>query len=209
MINNSQAWIQRADEVLEKALASEGVPTAISMLTALYGPQSTQLQGFMAGLQMIRKTAPNLKNADYNAWLYARGAIKNAKKELESGLVVSVRALVAGEILAELVRLGKEILQEKTEAAQNVAAVLIAAAFEDLMRRMGGEFASVTGRPKLEDVVNMLKAAEVLRGGEVTVALGFLKFRNDSLHADWANVSRAQVESCIGFIEAILVKNFS
>jgi len=118
--------------------------------------------------------------------------------------------LVAGEILAELVRLGKEILQEHTEEAKNVSAVLIAAAYEDLMRRMGQELASFPReKQKLEDVVNALKTARVLKGGEVTVALGYLKFRNDSLHADWTNVSRAQVESCVGFMEALLVKYFS
>jgi hypothetical protein len=51
-----------------------------------------------------------------------------------------------------------------------------AAAFEDLMRRMGSELAAVTRRPK--------------------------KFRNDSLHADWAKVSRAQVESCVAFLRS-------
>lgn len=35
------------------------------------------------------------------------------------------------------------------------------------------------------------------------------KTRNDSLHADWANVQHSQVQSCIGFIEPLLVKHFS
>lgn len=96
-----------------------------------------------------------------------------------------------------------------TDAAKNVAAVMIAAAFEDLMRRMGTELAGVGGRPSLQEVLTTLKDAGVLKGGETGVAQSFLKFRNDSLHADWANVSRVQVESCIAFIDGMLLKHFS
>lgn len=49
---------------------------------------------------------------------------------MESGLVQNWRAQVAGELLAELVRLGKEVLSDRTEEAKNVSAVLIAASFE-------------------------------------------------------------------------------
>ena len=86
---------------------------------------------------------------------------------------------------------------------------MIAAAFEDLMRRMGSELAGVVGRPKLEDVLIAVKNAGITKGGEVGTAQSFLKFRNDSLHADWTKVTRVQVESCTAFIEAILLKHFS
>jgi hypothetical protein len=110
--------------------------------------------------------------------------------------------------LSELVGLSKEIMDD-TDAAKNVSAVLIAAAFEDLMRRMGSELAAVNGRPKLEEVLTALKAAGVLKGGEIGVAQSYLKFRNDSLHADWGNVQKSQVQSCTAFIETLLVKHFS
>jgi hypothetical protein len=86
---------------------------------------------------------------------------------------------------------------------------MIVAAFEDLLRRMGIELAGVAGRPSLQDVLTALKDAGVLKGGEIGIAQSFLKFRNDSLHADWANVSRVQVESCTAFADAMLVKHFS
>jgi hypothetical protein len=213
MIDNKDLWIKRADELLTRGHSarhenvSEQVQFATSMLTALYGAQSTQLRVFMEGqnqLSRARQGISPVANSDH-----ALGAIKNAKAELEAGMIASLRVLVTGEMLAELVRIGKEILETNTEEAKNVAAVLVAAAYEDLIRRMGEEFASLSGRPKMEDVVNALKSASVLKGGEVTVALGFLKFRNDSLHAHWTNVSRAQAESCVAFIEGLIVKHFS
>lgn len=140
---------------------------------------------------------------------HAQGAIKNALKDLDAGLVVNLRVAVAGEVLAELVRVGKDILKEKTEEAKNVGAVLIAAAYDGILRKMAEEFASLTDRPDLQDVIAALKNAGVLKGASVSVAQGYLKFRNNSLHADWKNVERSEVLSCLSFVESLLERHFS
>jgi hypothetical protein len=187
--------------------ASELVSFATSMLTALYGAGSVQVKAFLDGSAAISKGNPS--NAAFNLFGYAKGAISNAVAEIEGGLIGNLRTQVAGEVLSELVGLGKEMLRDNTESAKNVSTVLVAAAFEDLIRRMGQELAGIKGRPSLHELTTALKDFGILRGGEVGTAQSFLKFRNDSLHADWANVSRAQVESCTGFVEAMLLKHFS
>ncbi len=213
MAFDSVAWIKRADEVISKgdssqAGASEATQFATSLLTALYGPQSTQLKAFSAGCDSILKMKqPGFGGVSVELCRHARGTITSAKAELEAGLIGNLRIQVTGEVLADLVSLGKEFLHGGTDL--HVSAVLIAAAFEDLMRRMGTEFAGVVGRPSLQDVITALKDAGVLKGGEIGTAQSFLKFRNDSLHADWANVSRVQVESCTAFVDSMLVKHFS
>jgi len=209
---DSASWIKRADEVMAKGgsdqrAASEATQFATSMLTALYGPRSTQLEAFSSGCEAINKAKNGIVPVELRR--YAYGAITNAKAELEAGLVGSLRLQVSGEVLADLVGIGKEILAEGTDAAKNVAGVMVAAAFEDLMRRLGVELAAVVGRPSLQDVLTALKDAGIVKGGEIGTAQSFLKFRNDSLHADWANVSRVQVESCIAFVDAMLVKHLS
>ena len=212
---DSTAWIRRADEVINlgdsasHGVASEATQFATSLLTALYGPQSTQLKAFSTGCEEISKMKSGTGSVPVQLCRHARGAIINAKAELQSGLIGSLRLQVTGEVLADFVGLGKEILAEGTDVAKNVAAVMIAAAFEDLVRRMGTELAGVGGRPSLQDVLTALKDAGVLKGGEIGIAQSFLKFRNDSLHADWANVSRVQVESCIAFVDGTLLKHFS
>jgi hypothetical protein len=138
-----------------------------------------------------------------------KGTLRNIKGEVQAGLIKSVRALLTGEIVSELLVLAREILSDQSEGAMKVSSVLVAAAFEDIIRRMGTEFASVTTRAKLEEVITTLKQKDTLKGGEVTTALGYLKFRNDSLHADWTKVERTQVASCLAFVEALLVKHFS
>lgn len=206
---NTESWIKRADYVIAHSSQwnySERLQFATSMIAAFYGSDSPQMMTFREMAEGIQKAKVNFP---YLLSEHAKGTIRNIRAEIEGGLIKSVRALLTGEIVAELLVLAKEILADSSEAAKNVSAVLVAAAFEDLIRRMGTEFASVTGRPELEEVTNILKKKDLLKGGEATIALGYLKFRNDSLHADWKNVERSQIQSCLAFIEALLIKHFS
>lgn len=212
---NTKDWLRRADDILKSGpsgfadTALEAVHCATSMLSALYGPNSSQVKIFLAQNEMLSKTKSGTGSIIYDQSANALCAIKNAKAELQAGLVTGVRVLVAGEILAELVRLAKETMGDKGEAAKNVAAVLAAAAFEDLIRRMGENLAGVTGRPELQEIITALKSADILKGGQVGTAQSYLKFRNDSLHADWEEVDRSQVQSCLAFVEELLLKHFS
>jgi hypothetical protein len=58
-------------------------------------------------------------------------------------------------------------------------------------------------------VVGQLKAAGVLVGASVSSAVGYLKFRNDALHADWSAVQAATISSCLAFVEGLLLEHFS
>jgi hypothetical protein len=200
-----EGWLKRADELVSQKSSSwdysEGLQFATSMISAFYGPESPQMRTF-------RSTAEGTQKSIVLS-MHAKATIRNIQAEIRAGLIKSVRALLTGEIVAELLTLAKEVLTDNSEAAKNVGCVLVAAAFEDVIRRMGAEFAGVVDRPKLEQVINLLKQQDVLKGGEPAIAQGYLKFRNDSLHADWKNVERSQVQSCLAFTEALLLKHFS
>jgi hypothetical protein len=71
------------------------------------------------------------------------------------------------------------------------------------------EKAGPSGRIGLEAVIGRLKTAGILLGAGVSTASGFLRFRNDSLHADWQNVDRATIDSCLAFVEGLLLEHFS
>lgn len=215
MKNDFEAWAKRADEILAGGTggggpqeASEAYHFATSMLTALYGAGSPQVQALRANAEasMNRKDGPPRYTLMYQ---FALGVIENTKREVDAGLIMNLRVLVAGELLAELLRLAKDVLGERTEEATNVAAVLTASAFETLIRRMGEEFAGITDRPKLEAVISALKTTQILRGGQVGTAQSYLKFRNDALHADWKQIDRSQVQSCLAFVEELLTKHFA
>src|ERR1019366_2668904 len=202
------SWIKRGDEVVSNGSQwnySEGLQFATSMISAFYGPESAQMTTFRSTTEGIQRQGGF--NVPINLNMHANATIRNIQSEIKAGLIKSVRALLTGEIVAEFLALAKELLTENSEAATNVGSVLVAAAFEDLIRRMGAEFARVVDRPKLEQVIGILKQQEVLKGGEVTTALAYLKFRNDSLHADWRNVTLSQVQSCLAFTETLLLKH--
>jgi hypothetical protein len=63
--------------------------------------------------------------------------------------------------------------------------------------------------PDLADVLTALKQAKVLVGAPLSIALGYLKFRNDALHADWPNLNDAVVGSCLAFVEHLVLRHLS
>ena len=199
------AWLERAASFTGRVgmlnapiKCGEAATFAVSMATAFYGPQSPQLD-------VIKRQLEKHQN-DVDRYEFARGCISNMAAEVRSGIVQNVRLSIAGEILADLITLAREALSER---AIPVAAVLTAATFEDLMRRLALEKAGISKRIKLEEVIRELKDKGVLQGGEPGVAQSFLKFRNDSLHADWNNVTESQVTSCLGLLDTLIVKHLA
>jgi len=207
-MNPEANWIEQGN-----ALLSEGEeamytlpPFAISMLTYFYGANSVQVRIYQ---QTVDNLFKNKGGATRLSFYLAQGAVSNTIRELENGLITNLRTSIQGEVLGDMVGLAREALSANTVETKNVAAVLTAAAFEDCLRRLAAEKAGVQDRPKLESVVVALKDAGVLKGGNVSLATSMLKFRNDSLHADWQNVQQAQVESCLALTESLLRDHFS
>jgi len=205
-------WLARAAEfdghvgaLIASRKSGEALTFAISFASAFYGPSSPHIE-------IIRRRAESISKEKGSAYpdilLYefAAGCINNMAAEIKGGLTQRIRLGVVGEVLADLLSMAKEALSDK---AVHVAAVLTAAAFEDLMRRLAQEKAGITSRIKLDQVLVELKDRGVLQGGEPGVAQSFLKFRNDSLHADWNNVRETQVSSCLGLLDSLIVKHLA
>jgi hypothetical protein len=87
-----------------------------------------------------------------------------------------------------------------------VAAVLAAAAFEDILRRLT-EVNGIPHHEKLADVHTALKDVGVLQGAEVGIAQSYLSFRNRSLHAQWSDVDRPSINSVLAFTEQMILKH--
>lgn len=171
---------------------------AISIVAQLYGAGSPQLEELQkAGLP------PRLCGSQ------AHGALISARADLDAGLVGSLRRQLTGSVLADFVALARQALDESVAASDNVAAVLAAAAYEDSIRRLGRERARILDRPKLEEVLQGLRTERVLTDTQFTIAQGYLNFRNNALHADFAKIERASTVSVLAFVEALLVAHFS
>jgi hypothetical protein len=139
----------------------------------------------------------------------AVGTLRALRSEIEDGLIGSVAQRGAGEALADFATLAKEALEGGRDTGRHIAAVLTAALYEDTIRRLGAAKAGVTGRPDLSKVVDALKSSGVLKGAATAVALSYLKFRNDSLHADWGGITVGTIESCLSFVEGLLLDHFA
>jgi hypothetical protein len=180
---------------------------ALSLTILLYGSGSPQVQsltqksesyaGRYGGSGLAEQLGP-----------VAVGALQNLKAEIDAGLVGSLQRTVTGEVLTDFLQLARVVLDEKGDDAKNVAAVLVAALFEDTIRRL----ATSNGIPhmeKLQDVITELKNKGILQGSQVGIATAYLNFRNHSLHAQWDKIQREAVASVIGFVEQLLLKHFS
>ena len=61
----------------------------------------------------------------------------------------------------------------------------------------------------MRGVIEKLKEADVLVGAQFSAAHGFVKFRDNALHAQFDQISRATTESALKFVEGLLATSFS
>lgn len=180
---------------------------ALNIMIILYGANSIQVETFTKESATIREKLVGDTGARLLIDL-VEGALLNMKAELEAGIVGSLQKTITGGVLTDFLQLARAALAEKGDNAKNVAAVLAASLFEDTIRRI----AISNGIPhveKLQDVINELKTKEILQGSQVGIALSYLNFRNNSLHAQWDKVEREAVASVLGFVEQLLIRYFT
>lgn len=215
---DEKAIVERLDQLLavgrEKGTTSsvsEALHGTVTLLAAVYGPQSQQEQTLNQRVKAAMDKESGNVYAKYTlgVWPVVEGTLEAMKGDLKAGLVGSLRRRTIGEVVSDMLGLAKEALSEGTEGSKKVAAVLAAAAYEDTIRRMGESFANVQARPPLQDVVTQLKNATVIQGSEVGIVQSHLSFRNSALHAHWDKVTDTATSSCINLVEALLLKHFS
>jgi hypothetical protein len=180
----------------------------LGVMQALYGQDSSQEQELRAYTKVLRTSAQLQNYAPVASIEAIKGALESVKAELDAGFIGSLRATVTGEVLTDLIKLARETLTEPGDNAKNVAAVLTAAAFEDVMRKLS-DLKSLPEHDRLQDVLIVLKDAGVLQRTEVTTAQSYLSFRNHALHAKWSEVDRPVVQSTLGFTEQIILKHLT
>ncbi|HKQ57349.1 MAG TPA: hypothetical protein VJY35_05740 [Candidatus Eisenbacteria bacterium] len=181
---------------------------ALHLLRMIYGLKSPQEASLVEAFNSLRDVRHGAA-LQITLQPAAVGTLKAIRGEIQGDLMGSIAQRGAGEALADFVILAKDALATGKEASKNIAAVLTAALYEDTIRRLAASKAGLTGRPDLQEVVGALKTAGVFQGASTTIALGYLRFRNDALHADWAGITPAAIESCLGFVQGLLAEHFS
>jgi len=196
----------------EFSRVSELLNGTISLAKICYGSESSQCSGLTSCLDNLHTPSDNAHQRLQTMRQivgFTNGLLGTLLAELHEGLIGNLQQRIAGEVLGDLIELAKTVLVEHTPGTLNVAAVLVAASYEDTLRRMGTELAGISDKPKLEKVQNILKDKLLIQGSEVSALAGFLKFRNDALHANWDQIQETTVHSCLTFVEQLLRKHFS
>jgi hypothetical protein len=196
-------------ELADNIIATELYTGAVTMLGLTHGEKSSQMNAFRDAIaaHQSSKQSPYVTIAAVAT--SSLGCLKSLKREVEEGLVGSLQREVTGEVLGDLLQLGKATLDEGTDDSKNVAAVLVAAAFEDTIRRLGATYCGIHTRESLPDILAKLKAAEVLKGSQVGVVQSHFQFRNDAMHADWNKLDVVAVKTVMALVEQLLLKHFS
>jgi hypothetical protein len=203
------ALLAMSSEARSLKLLNELYNGTLSIMLALYGPESSQQKALQTYIEALRnKGHPQSDHTIHGIVNAILGVLTSIKAELDSGFIGSLRATLTGEVLTDFIKLAHATLDQSGDDAKNVAAVLAAAAFEDVLRRLA-DIKGVGYQEKLSEVLAALKNAGILQGTEVGIAQSYLSFRNRSLHAQWNEVDRPATESILAFTEQMILKHLT
>lgn len=182
---------------------------ALTILQVVYGAESQQVKRF------LEDTVPQPNEGFENGFYVDRvgrlvdNALTTAVEDLESGLARSIRVLAKGEVLGDFVALARNALAEGNREADNVAAVLAAAALEDTLKQVGESHRVDVLNRDMRGVIQKLKDTEILVGAQASLAAGLVDFRNKAMHGQFETIERETTTSALGFVEALLLREFS
>ncbi len=211
LVDRLKAILARIESLTKETDLETQAHGTFSLFANVYGAESTQLRQLQESFKGeyaagIGRIPHQLRVHNKNT---LRGALQNLKSEIEAGLLGSLRAWYSGEVLGDFLGVAREALSQKTPNTGRVAAVLVAAAFEETLRRLAMDSLQISDRRRLDEIHKALKDGDILRGSEVSSAQSFLSFRNNALHADWEKVERPTTEAVLGFTDALLQKHFT
>jgi hypothetical protein len=190
-------------------LANQVFQGTVSALIALHGNDCEQVKSLRQIAEATIYRAPGSTRLADEMLSALSGSLRNLKAELDAGFIGGLQKRMTAEVLTDFVQLAKTVLDESGDDAKNVAAVLAAAAYEDVIRRMGSSFAGIIGRDDLSKVIEALKNSGVLVAPQLGIALSYLSYRNHALHAEWGKIDRTSVQSVLAFVEQLLLKHFA
>ena len=170
------------------------VAGALTLLLAVYGEGSQQIKTLLKRIGDIAKLPDHRRPFDIASAV--QGSLLNLQEEVQGGLLSSLERRITSDVLSDLIQLARVALDEQGDNAKNVAAVLVAAAYEDTLRRIAKEHAGVIGQDRLENIIGKLKDAGLLVAPQVGIAQSHLSFRNRALHAQWETIDESASRPC-------------
>lgn len=188
-----------------QGLLQETTPGIVNLFESIYGRGSLQLEQLLEAVKQLRDINPHPGVMDVRISVVLHGYLANLITELDNDLIGRVVERAVGTVIADFVSLAQDALDQNQK---DVAAVLASAALEDALKRKAEELEIDVDGKELSDVVNALKATSFFQGPQHKIVTSFVALRNKAMHADWARISKPDVESLVAFIKSFLLEHF-
>jgi hypothetical protein len=179
---------------LEDEVVAEIETTMAGLLETLYGARRKRWEDYIKGRPILCEQRLR----------FYRGILKTIRADIEIGLVGDLRREIEGEVFADFITLAKRSLEEN----KDVSAVLVCAALEDTLKRLGVANGLDVEDKEMSQVINALKGKNLLGGAQAKIITSYLTLRNKAFHAEWGKIEKPEVSSAIGFTEQFLLKHF-
>ena len=218
-ILNKDNYLKRLNKIIVDAALSEpddpdSLATAFysghNIIGNLFGTGSSEQKVFHdlwhKNIKYVVRDHPSYKDEFAERKTQITAFLQAVKGDLENDLISNVMQSAFGAVIEDFIVLARSQLEA---GYKDVAAVLACAAFEDAMKRKARSLNLDIEGKELSDVINALKSSSVFRGAQTTLVSGFVRLRNDAMHASWEKVREPEVSSLIAFTEGFLLNNFS
>lgn len=185
------------------------VQATLSILTLIYGAKSLQVAQFQARIKPGQDTG-DVRSRQYELRVAndVFSALDTAIADSKAGLVQSERIRGKGEILGDFVETARSALAKGSAETEKVAAVLVAAALEEVLKQIGENLSIDVYDRDMRGVVQKLKDADVLIGPQAALAMGYSQYRDKAFYAQFDQMDRATIESALAFVEGLVQKHF-
>lgn len=181
-------------EFVDVTLFSAWLASSLNLLELTFGAQSS----FTQRLEKIIAKSNN-ENQDRKA---ALGLLTAAAEDYERGYLTSLRREISDELIIDLCLSAESLV---ADGRKEPAAVLAAAALEDCLRRRAEDNGVWKEGNGLSENANALKTVGVLSGATAKMVPSWNKFRNNAMHADWAQITEAEITGVTGFLKTFVV----
>lgn len=204
---NLPDWVldwQDKDEIWHQE-AMELYFGALRIIETIYGAQSHQVSELKNEYKRICQLKHGQQSSDRKLITAVTGILRNAKHELNGGLLNSLEKEVSAEVLTDFILFAKSAYSEGTK---DVSAVLACAALEDALKKFAEHNGLSTTGKGMTEIANALKSKGLVSKGKHGLLLNYAKLRNNAFHADWSSFDKSEVGSIISFTEAFLWEDF-
>ena len=188
-------------EVFSSSRLEELVSSTISILSKLYGLNHSHVKDFMDKVKMYR----SYSNEEHQILNCCLGKLNAIESDIKFGLLNTIEKQISGEVFGDFIKAAKASFEENQK---DIAAVLACAALEDLLKRLGKINSLAIEDKSMNDVVNSLKRAGIIKGPQASLIGAYVTLRNKTFHAEWNKIDAADVKSLISFTEQMLLQNF-